>query len=113
MPVMRPVLASSFNPDGNDWAEKVIGRSPVAAIAKRKGFPGRTPKTFALLMRGAGEGRGVRMTAGSGRAAVGSNAGALVADSLVCAETLATINALAKAANRGANQKFGRETEKR
>src|SRR5262245_18769593 len=32
-------------------------------MVKRKGLPGRTPNTFAPLIRGAGDGFGVRMTA--------------------------------------------------
>src|SRR4051794_19848425 len=62
---MCPVAASSFKPAGNPLAEKVIGRSPVAATVKMNGLPGRTPNTFALLMRGLGEGFGVRIIAGS------------------------------------------------
>src|ERR1043166_4225906 len=62
-PVIRPVSGSSCNPAGNPFASKASGRSPVAAIVKRNGDPGRTPKTFALLIRGAGPGFGVRTTA--------------------------------------------------
>ncbi len=36
-------------------------------MVKRKGEPGRTPKTRAPLMRGAAAGGGVRMSAGLGR----------------------------------------------
>ena len=42
-------------------AENVIGRSPVAAMVNRNGDPGRTPKTFAPLMRGVAGAGGVRM----------------------------------------------------
>src|ERR1039457_159073 len=42
LPVMRPDCESSFNPRGSFFAEKVIGRSPVAGIVKRNGEPGRT-----------------------------------------------------------------------
>jgi hypothetical protein len=33
----------------------------VAGTLKKKGLPGRTPNTFAPLIRGSGEGGGVRM----------------------------------------------------
>src|SRR5581483_2601483 len=64
-PTICPVFASSCKPSGKLSAEKVIGRSPVAAMVKRNGWPGRTPKIFALLMRGFGEDFGVKITAGS------------------------------------------------
>src|SRR5712671_6255699 len=51
-PVMRPVLGFSLKPLGRFFAEKAIGRSPVAGIVKRNGELSRTPKTFAPLMRG-------------------------------------------------------------
>ena len=53
-PLMRPVVGSRRSPFGRPSAPKRIGRSPVAAIVKRKGDPGRTPKERAPLMRGAG-----------------------------------------------------------
>ena len=55
-PLIRPVAGSRRRPAGRPSAAKRIGRSPVAAIVKRKGDPGRTPKTRAPLMRGAGPG---------------------------------------------------------
>src|SRR5208282_3990252 len=64
-PVICPVLASSFKPSGNPSALNAMGRSPVAAMVKRNGWPGRTPNTLAPLMRGVGGGLGVRMMAGS------------------------------------------------
>src|SRR5262249_19678568 len=69
-PVIRPEVGSSFSPVGRFSAVKPIGRSPVAAIVNKKGFPGRTPKTFAPLMRGFGDGFGVRTTASSCGAAL-------------------------------------------
>ena len=38
-----------------------IGRSPVAGIVNKNGEPGRTPKTFAPLMRGVAGAGGVKM----------------------------------------------------
>ncbi len=61
IPVMWPVLASSFKPCGRFFAENFIGRSPVAGIVNRNGEPGRTPKTFAPLMRGVAGAGGVRI----------------------------------------------------
>ena len=85
VPVIRPVVASSFNPDGNPFSEKVIGRSPVAAIMKRNGLSGLTPKTDVPLMRGLGDGRGVRMTVGSGAGVDATDAALLVLVAAVCA----------------------------
>ena len=59
-PDMRPVVASRLNPAGRLAAANLIGRSPVAAMVKRTGCPGRTPKTLAPLMRGFGDGFGVQ-----------------------------------------------------
>src|ERR1700744_340976 len=65
LPVIWPVFLSNFKPAGRPLAENSMGRSPVAAMVKRKGEPGRTPKICALLMRGVGGAGGVRMTASS------------------------------------------------
>ena len=46
---------------GKFFAVKVIGRLPVAGIVKMTGFPGWTPKTFAPLILGFGDGSGVNM----------------------------------------------------
>src|ERR1035437_10333552 len=69
-PVMRPVAGSSFSPLGRFCAEKLIGRSPVAAIVNRNGDPGRTPKTDAPLMRGEVGAGGVRMYGATDGAAI-------------------------------------------
>ena len=54
--------------------ENFIGRRPVAAIVYSTGCPGRTPKTFAPLIRGCGAGGGVRISGSSPAWAVGSGA---------------------------------------
>jgi hypothetical protein len=64
-PVMRPVSESSRKPFGKWSALNVIGRAPVAGMVNRKGVPGRTPKIRVPLIRGSGEGLGVKITAGS------------------------------------------------
>jgi len=65
VPVICPVLESRLSPEGSPSAENIIGRSPAAAILNKNGDPGRTPNTFAPLMRGVEAGFGVRITASS------------------------------------------------
>jgi hypothetical protein len=60
-PEILPDTLSSFNPVGKFFAAKVMGRLPVAGIAKRTGCPGRTPNTFAPLILGFAEGSRVNL----------------------------------------------------
>ncbi len=60
-PEIRPLFSSNISPGGNPSAAKLIGRFPVAGMANKKGRPGRAPNTLAPLIRGFGEGFGVRM----------------------------------------------------
>jgi len=59
--VMKPVFESRMSPFGNPAAENVMGRIPVAAMVYKNGEPGRTPKTFAPLIRGFSDTDGVRI----------------------------------------------------
>ena len=58
-PVILPVAESSESPLGKPSAVKVIGRDPVAGIAKKNGDPGRTPNTDGPLIRGVAGADGV------------------------------------------------------
>lgn len=60
-PEIKPVVVSSFSPSGRSSAKKLMGRSPVAGMVKRKGLLGRTPKSLAPLILGLGEVGGVSM----------------------------------------------------
>ena len=64
-PVIWPVCRSTFNPSGRSSTANSMGRRPVAGIVNKKGWPGRTPKTRAPLIRGAAGAFGVRITASS------------------------------------------------
>ena len=67
-PPNRPVWLSSVKPAGSPSAANRIGRLPVAAIVYSSGWPGRMPKIIAPLIRGRGDGFGVRITGASSRA---------------------------------------------
>ena len=58
---MRPVAGSSFNPRGKILRGKFHRAVAGRGMVNRNGDPGRTPKTFAPLMRGVAGAGGVRM----------------------------------------------------
>src|SRR5579863_10260019 len=60
-PEMNPVAGSMLSPVGSPSAENCNGRNDVAATENRNGCPGRTPKSFVLLIRGVSGDLGVRI----------------------------------------------------
>jgi hypothetical protein len=61
LPVITPDCGSSINPRGSPVACTVSGRSPLTGTRYRKGCPGRAPTFRGPLIRGVGEGFGVRI----------------------------------------------------